>query len=304
MHLFLNFFLSLFIFPIFSMADDGPLIPSQYLNIDNASIAVYESSGVQEPSIFLIHGNTSSANAFARFMRSAFAAQYRVVAIDLPGYGKSSNLNQYNAAAFKSIISQAAIQLGVDDGVMVGWSLGGDYILQSSTLLPNAQGYVIFGTAPVGGAPATAPPSFLTPLESYAGAATLYGFIPFLLHFQIRNYVDAFFSPQYPSVPYMLYQDGYRTDPNTRAAVALLGVGLDSTFQDEVPLLQSLQVPVAILHAENDAFVRLAYLQAIESSLPTLWQNQIVIVPGSGHAIQWEKVDEFSQLLEDFINDL
>jgi len=282
---------------------DDPLVPSRYLTINGLRIAAYESKGQSQTTVFLIHGNTSSANSFARLMRSNFAKVYRVVAIDMPGYGRSDNSPSYNVALFNSVISQAAAALQADHGIIVGWSLGGDFALQVSSLLPNIKGYFLFGTAPVGGGP-TVPTSFLTPVESYAGPATLYGFIPELLPFQIDQYVTAFFRPGYTNIASFFYQDGYRTDGGTRQAVVLAAAGADPDFKQEVPVAQNLQVPIALIHAEHDAFVRLNYLETIAPTIPKLWRGNIHVVSGVGHAIQWEQTETLTSLIRDFINEL
>jgi pimeloyl-ACP methyl ester carboxylesterase len=280
----------------------GPLTPSRYLTIDGMQIAAYESTGTRGPGVLLLHGNTSSASSFARIFKASELTRRRVVAIDLPGYGNSDD-SEYDVATFTSVVAQAAVELGVDDGVMVGWSLGGDFLLQTSHLLPDVQGYFLFGTAPVGGGPPAISP-FLTPAESYAGPVVNYGFIPDLTEAQLDDYVEAFFRPGYWNIPEFFYDDGHRTDPGTRAAVYAAAAGLDPNFVAEVPLVQALTVPIALVHAEKDAFVRLDYLKAIAPGIPNLWKDKIVVVPSSGHAIQWERPIAFELLLEAFIHDL
>ncbi len=280
----------------------APLTPSRYLTIDGLQIAVYETSGTKGPGVLLVHGNTSSANAFARILKSGQLTNRRVVAIDLPGYGNSDDTT-YDVATFTSVIAQAAVELGVDDGVMVGWSLGGDFLLQSAHLLPDVKGYFLFGTAPVGGGPPGLSP-FLSPSESYAGVATQYGFIADLTTAQIDEYVTAFFRPGYDHIPGFFNNDGYRTDPGTRQAVLTAASGLDPSFVAEVPVVQNLTVPIALVHAQNDAFVRLEYLQAIAPGIPNLWKDKVIVVPASGHALQWERPLAFDILLAAFIADL
>jgi pimeloyl-ACP methyl ester carboxylesterase len=282
--------------------DDEPAPRMSYLTVDGVRIAVYESPGTEGPGVLLVHGNTSSANAFREVLTSEQAKKRRVVAIDLPGYGNSED-TAYSIATFNKVISQAAVELGVDDGVMVGWSLGGDLVLQASHLLPNAKGYFLFGTAPLGGGP-PAPSPFLTPEESYAGLATTYGFTSSLTPEQIDQYVEAFFRPGWTQVPSFFYEDGYRTDPGTRQAVLTAASGLDPDFLPEVPIAQQLTVPIALVHAQEDAFVRREYLEAVAPGIPMLWRKQVVVVPGAGHAIQWEKPGAFVDLLEEFLDDL
>lgn len=276
--------------------------PTRVLHINNLNIAAYESSGHRGPGILLLHGNTSSAQSFSKILSSSYAKKNRVVAIDLPGYGRSSNASAYSAGFFAEVIAEAAQKLGVSKGVLVGWSLGGDLALQASVRMPKLKGIFIFGTAPVGYAP-NLPSPFLTPQESYAGAAVNFGFVPNLDSQQINDYVTAFFRPSY-SAPQFFIDAGLRADPLTRAAVYMVATGQDVTFQDEVSLVKNLNIPLAVIHAEKDAFVRYEFLNGLAADMPTLWKNKIITVKKSGHALQWEKPEHFIALLNQFVNTL
>lgn len=295
-----SFFIMLFL--TFSTWADALMNPTRYLTINGAQIAVYESSGRSGPGILLVHGNTSSAQSYRKIMKSAFAAKNKVVAIDLQGFGKSSRLAQYTAGGFANTIATVAQKLKLDKGVIVGWSLGGDLVLQAAYLLPHVKGYFLFGTAPVGVAPEL-PAPFLTPEESYAGAAVNYGFNPNLTPQQITDYVTAFFKPR-ENVPQFFIDEGLQTDPNTRLAVYLAATGQDPTFKDEINIIRHLNAPVALLLGNKDAFVRRSFLTELAPSIPTLWDGEIKMIPHSGHAIQWERPVVFIARLKQFIKDL
>lgn len=280
-----------------------PLNPSRYVDVDGIKVAVYESQGVLKPGILLVHGNTSSANAFAKIMRSPFAKLFRVVAVDLPGFGKSDNAPAYNIALFKRAITKVARVTKTDRGILVGWSLGGDLALQASTNLPDMKGYFLIGTAPVGNTP-NLPPPFLTPEESYAGPAVQFGFVGSLPGPYIDAYVTAFFRPGYTNISPVLYQDGRRTDPKTRDAVLAAISGFDPSFRDEVELLKNLKVPVALVVGKQDAFVRIRYLKALAPQVPKLWKDRVWVVPDTGHAVQYERPSLTLGLLSAFILDL
>lgn len=279
------------------------LTPSRYLNYNGVRLAVYESGSTRSPGVLLIHGNTSAANSFGEVLDSAFAHQHHVVAVDLAGFGKSDNAPSYYTGYFADQIRFVAQATGVDDGVIVGWSLGGDLALQSASLLPRAKGYFLFGTAPLGYTP-TLPSPFLSPTESYAGAAVNYGFIPTLTTTQIDDYVTAFFRPGYRrQIPNFFFTDGYRTDPNTRAAVGIAAAGYDPTFVDEVAVARNLTVPIALVLGTNDAFVNPNYLTALAPTIPHLYTGNFISVPRAGHAIQWEDSIRFNLLLAKFVRD-
>lgn len=281
----------------------GNFNPTRILQIQGMQVAAYESSGHRGPGILLVHGNTSSAQSFAKVLKSSYAKKHRMAAIDLPGYGNSVNPSSYNTNLFASVIASAAQQLGMTHGVLVGWSLGGDLVLQASAQMPHLKGLFVFGTAPVGYAPAL-PSPFLTPSETYAGDAVNFGFVPNLTSTQVSEYVTAFFRPQYAPIPPFFFDAGLRTDPLTRAAVYMVATGQDPTFLDEVALVKNLSIPLAVVHAEQDAFVRYAFLSGLAPDMPTLWKNKIITVKKSGHALHWEKPDRFISLLSQFIKDL
>jgi pimeloyl-ACP methyl ester carboxylesterase len=279
-----------------------PLTPTEYLQLNGVNLAVYESSGTELPGVLLIHGNTSAADSYEKILDSPLARRRRMVAVDLAGYGRSDDAPAYDVAYFAEQIAFTAQQTGVDDGFIVGWSLGGDLALQAASLLPEAKGYFLFGTAPVGYAPGL-PSPFLSPAESYAGAAVSYGFVADLTPQQITDYVTAFFRPDDRRIPEVLYADGLRTDPATRAAVLAAGIGADPTFHDEVAIVENLEVPIELVLGTQDAFVRPAYLDGLAPDIPTLHDGRITYVEHAGHAIHSEDPGHFTALLEAFIRD-
>lgn len=279
------------------------MTPSKYLDFNGVSLAVYESSGTELPGVLLIHGNTSAANSYEKILSSPLAHRRKMVAVDLAGYGHSDDAPTYDAGYFAEEIAFTAQQTGVDDGFIVGWSLGGDLALQAAPLLPEVKGYFLFGTAPLGYAPGL-PAPFLSAAESYAGAAVNYGFFAALTDQQVADYVTAFFRPNYHHIPQTFFNDGLRTDPATRAAIGVAGAGLDPTFQDEVAIVQNLQVPVEIVLGTEDAFVRPDYLEALAPDIPTLHNGEITYVAHAGHAIQYERPARFNALLGGFIRNV
>ncbi|WP_205633590.1 alpha/beta fold hydrolase [Labilithrix luteola] len=280
----------------------GELHPTRYLHFNGNKVAVYESRGHEGPGILLLHGNTSAADSYKRILEGPLGSKRHLVAVDLSGYGESDNAASYSTAFFAQEIAYVAQQTGVADGIVVGWSLGGDLALQAAPLLPNAKGFFLFGTAPVGYTP-TLPPAFLSPTESYAGPAVSYGFIAGLTQQQITDYVTAFFRPNYRNVPQFMIADGLRTDPNTRTAVYLAGTGQDPTTLDEVAVIRNLHVPVELALGSEDAFVNPAYMDALAPSIPTLHDGHVRYVQHAGHALHYEDPIRFTLILEDFIRD-
>ncbi|SEU14160.1 alpha/beta fold hydrolase [Stigmatella erecta] len=279
------------------------LAPTRFVSVEGVNIAVYESEGRGGPGVLLIHGNTSSARIFESVFASPFARHYHVAALDLPGYGHSGNAPAYSFERFTSAIAQVAHATGTHEGVLAGWSLGGNLAFQTRAKLPGLRGLFVFGITPVGDDPAL-PPPFLGPGSSHAGEAVGYGLHPELTGPQIEAYVRGFFRPGYTDIPRFVYEAARRTDPGTRAAIRAAATGQDPSFSDEVRLARGLDIPLAIVLGDTDALINPAHALALAPSLPTLWRGAVQFIPGSGHALPWEHPQPFTALLGAFLEDL
>ena len=93
------------------------------VDVDGASV-YYEVSGKGEPAIVLIHGWTLDSSSW-RLQRPALEKEFRVLAIDLPGHGKSDKPNvKYDAALFARAVASAMEDAKIKRAVLVGHSMG------------------------------------------------------------------------------------------------------------------------------------------------------------------------------------
>ena len=265
------------------------------LQLSSLKIGYYESSGTG-PAIMLIHGNSSSGLAYQHQIESALGEAYRIVAIDLPGHGNSdpfAETSAYTLPGYAAIVAQAATALGMQDAVFVGWSLGGHIVLEAHNQLEMARGFVIFGTPPLAFPPAMEE-AFL------ANPAVNVGFMADVTEEDARAYAASFFAPGVaaPETPFVT--DILRTDGKARAGLA--ASIRPEGYQDEVELVADLTLPLAVFHGKAEQLVNEAYIRKL--TMPTLWRNEIQIIPDAGHAPQWEQPEAFNSLLEAFMIDV
>lgn len=268
------------------------MIDKEMLQVAGQSIAVYQSRGTG-PAALLVHGNSSSSRSFQHQLEGPLGERFRLVAMDLPGHGESPPASDppatYTLPGYAKIMVGVAEQMGLANGVFVGWSLGGHIVLEASDQLPNAAGRVIFGTPPVGFPPAMAEAFLPHPAMTVA-------FHPSPTDEEMAAYVAAFFKPG-AAVPDFCYADIRRTDGQARAVLGgSIGPG---GYRDEVEIVANLTAPLAILHGEHEQLVSLAYIQGL--TIPTLWRGAVQVIADAGHAPHWEQPDQFNALLEAFL---
>lgn len=268
---------------------------SKILQLLSQKIAYYESAGTG-PAIMLIHGNSSSGLSYQHQIKGSLGEKYRLVAIDLPGHGNSepfAEISAYSIPAYAAVVVAAAEALGMQDAVFVGWSLGGHIVLEAHNLLEKAKGFVIFGTPPLAFPPAMEEAFLPNPMVNI-------GFKPDVTEEDAWAYTAAFFTPgsSAPETPFVT--DVLRTDGNARAGLAA-SIKPDG-YQDEVEIVANLSIPLAIFHGKEEQLVNAGYIRKLV--MPTLWQNEIQVISGAGHAPQWEQPEEFNRLLETFVTDV
>jgi pimeloyl-ACP methyl ester carboxylesterase len=257
-------------------------------------IAVHESEGTGRP-IVLVHGNSCSARAFSRQLEGPLGASYRLVAIDLMGHGCSADAKDPAAYLLsghaRSLVAMLTAR-GIEDSILVGWSLGGHILLEAAPDLAAARGLMIFGTPPIGFPPAMDKAFLPSPAMQVA-------FTPEITPETAKTYVAAFFAPGFADVPPFFLEEAMRTDGIARAQVV---ASLDpAVTRDEVEIAAALKMPLAVLHGAREQLVNGAYFDSLK--LPTLWRGAVQVVAEAGHAPQWERADEFDALLRAFAAD-
>ena len=97
----------------------------------------FTDSGAGSPALVLIHGLIGDHSDFDPQVEF-FAETNRVVAIDLPGAGRSGRLRStWTVEALGEDVAGVVEHLGLDDVVLVGYSLGGNVTVETARRLPG-----------------------------------------------------------------------------------------------------------------------------------------------------------------------
>ena len=105
-------------------------------SFDGVSIN-FDNEGKGEPAIILVHGWSNTRSIWDAQV-SHFSEKYRVIAVDLPGFGKSgNNRSEWTIASYGEDISAIIQQLNLKKVVLVGFSLGAPVVIEAANKVPD-----------------------------------------------------------------------------------------------------------------------------------------------------------------------
>lgn len=141
---------------IFSQQETKPMkeVLSEYkfetksITLDSLNIS-YVKEGDGEKTLLFLHGLSSNSDAWSKNIE-ALSKNYTCIALDLPGYGKSSKPKaDYTPTFFADVTYQFLKKLKLKNVVLVGHSMGGQASIKLATTHPNAIDKLIL-VAPAG----------------------------------------------------------------------------------------------------------------------------------------------------------
>ncbi|MDM7942080.1 MAG: alpha/beta fold hydrolase [Hydrogenophaga sp.] len=113
--------------PVASLKARWAPAPSQFVPIAGMDVHLRDEGPRDDPlPIVLVHGTSASLHTWDGWVE-ALAGQHRVIRVDLPGFGLTgpSPDGDYSLPAYARFIVQVMDQLGVQQAVLAGNSLGG-----------------------------------------------------------------------------------------------------------------------------------------------------------------------------------
>lgn len=266
----------------------------KFMNTTEGTIALTDTGGKGFP-LVLVHGNSCSSEVFKKQI-AYFRNQYRIIAIDFPGHGKSDNAkvpdNAYNIPGYAKILDEVMTNLKLSQFAVVGFSLGGNIALQWAEITDRINGIMMVSSAPM----KYSEEAFKAypPYEgSYAASPDQ------LTENQAIQYMNAGrFKTEDPDV-YFMIRDAMRTDGTARAKMVASVLGGKGT--DETDIVSRLSVPLAVVIGKNDTCVGIDYIHHL--SYHNLWHQKIHLLDAQ-HAIVLHQDDQLNPLLGDFLKEL
>jgi pimeloyl-ACP methyl ester carboxylesterase len=123
--------------------DDPSILNARARSADGIEIE-YDARGRGQPAIVLVHGWTNDRSIWGEHVHT-LADTHQVVALDLAGHGGSgAGRTEWTMDAFGEDVVAVADDLGLDQVVLVGFSMGGAIVLEAADRMPGRVVGVVF----------------------------------------------------------------------------------------------------------------------------------------------------------------
>jgi pimeloyl-ACP methyl ester carboxylesterase len=268
--------------------------PSQFIQVAGVRLHIRDTGPRDGPAVLLIHGFGSSLHTWEAWA-SLLENRFRVVALDLPGFGLTGPdpTGDYSDERSVAVLVALLDRLGIGQAAVVGSSMGGRIAWRfaaaeparvSKLVLMAPDGFASFGRE-YGRTPERLP--WLMRLLPYTAPKSL-------LERTMRN---AYAVPGTLTDAVVERYQAMLLAPGVRRAI--LDRVLQTRLLQPEPILATIRAPVLLLWGERDGAVPATHAADYERALP---DARIVILPGIGHVPMEEAPEASAQALRAFLD--
>lgn len=253
----------------------------------------YKISGKGDRQLLFIHGNSQCLECWDDVTTlSHLKDKYTLIAIDLPGHGKSFRSDHpekdYSIEGLSDHVRECIKKFEHQPYLLIGNSLGANIVGEIVPTLINCKGILLNGATAI---------DKNTNLSDVAHSNPL---IPLFytdevkeneLELLINELAEGLTAEQKQNLKIMFAN----TDGKFRAQ---LGIDIaNGNFSNELVNLENSGIPVAIVYGENDKFCKTDFF---EKRPLKKWKDKIFLIPNSGHCSQVDQPYALSKIIEDF----
>jgi len=279
-------------------------MPVSHVTLDGVDVA-FSDVGQGPRTLVLIHGLGSYMPVWSRNL-GELSREARVVALDLPGYGKSAKANfDYSMAFYARVVDRLIAALHLQHVVLVGHSMGGQIALTHALRYPGRAealvlvapaGFEAFGPgegAWLAGA-VTKELVMATPPDAVvANYHTNFWRLPREAQFMIDDRLRVIGGPDFDGYAYAV----------SRSVYAMVHEPVRAR-------LGEIQVPALVVFGRDDQLIPNALLHGgaardvAEEGTRRLAHGRLVVIPRAGHMVQFERPLELDKAVLDFLKEI
>lgn len=271
--------------------------------LDSLEIS-YIQEGKSKTTLLFVHGLSSNSDAWSKNIET-LSKNYTCVALDLPGYGKSSKPKaNYTPSYFAEIIHKFIIKLELKNIILIGHSMGGQASIKLATTYPDAIKKLIL-VAPAG-------------LEQFTEANATFMKNYFTTK-MVKNTTDVQIEKNYtlnfhtlPEEVSKMINDRKKVkeasdfEAHCNAIVNSISGMLDEpVFKD----LETISQPSLVIFGDKDQLIPNRYFNPNltikdigKVASDHIKHVKVEYVKDAGHFVQYEKTTEVNKLIQQFVN--
>ncbi|MEP2773170.1 MAG: alpha/beta hydrolase [Fulvivirga sp.] len=278
---------------------------TQYVLLNDSINIAYIDKGEGEETLIFIHGLATYLPSWNKNI-PALSQKYRCIAIDLPGYGRSSKGDYPGSMSFyASIVNQLIVALNLENVSLVGHSMGAQVSITTalqysdkikSLILASPAGFERFSEQESVWLKSVFKPQIIaaaTPDQIRANYGLNFYQMPADVEFMIEDRLK------------MTNANDFMSYCQTVAngVVGMLDEPVLNRFSE-------VDMPVLVVYGANDALIpnqilhkNLTTKQVAEAGIEELPNASLEIIPACGHFVPFEKADIFNQLIVEFLSE-
>lgn len=248
--------------------------PGKYRTVQGVRLRLRDTGPQQAPALILLHGFGSSLETWEPWANS-LSARYRVIRLDLPGFGLTGPdpTGDYSDARTLEILAGLMDQLGVPRAALIGNSLGGRIAWLFAAHYPARVSRLVL----------VSPDGFASPGFEYGKAPEVPLMMQALPYVAPRgmlrdSLVPAYANPEALSEAVLTRYRDMMVAPGVRRAI------LDRTGQtvltDPARTLRQITAPTLLLWGEQDGMIPVSNSADYLRLMP---RATLVRLPGLGH---------------------
>ncbi len=269
--------------------------------LNNPSISFID-VGSGDKTIILIHGLASNAG-FWRYAIPLLSKNYRVIAIDLPGYGKSQKgVFSYSMTFYADQVKRLADELKLNKFILVGHSMGGQIGITFTLNYPNRLEKLVLAS-----------PAGIEEFEQGEGdwlrSVMTKSFIKKTPEDGIRRNLAMNFYSWNDKWEWMVEERVRMIKAKDFDEFAYTVVRCINGMLDEPTFnkIKNISVPTLIIYGKNDGLIPNPYLNPGFTADVFQWgakqipNCKVYEIDNCGHMLHIEKPEEFSNAVLDYI---
>ncbi len=269
----------------------------QFINIEGVQISYQETKTVSENIIFLIHGNSTSTNAWRKQLKSQTLSPYKLIAFDLPAHGQSNSLNgslfSYSLPDIGKLMAAAVKKLaGNRSYILAGISLGTNIIAEMLAYELQPSGIALTGSCVIGGE-ITMDKIFKKDIDLHAV------FTDYVSELELKKYFTlGSFSVK--EEDWLCFSgDYYKVKDNFRSKmIATVAAG---NLSNEIHTLQQQPFPILIVFGEDEKVCEINYLDYAKLNF---WKGRTYKIKDAGHFVTNDQSEKFNELMAEYAKDI